>query len=253
MTVIWSSKIYFWSLWSIGHGPFLTENTGWQLCFFFRWGTGIKTLEPRDKGHLCVLLCCTCARYCAVLMFQDTSSVFKNLCFFFSLSWVIKWIIRMHDAGRPAERNLQLVTCLKQRAAWAQGEQRELRLDSSVVSSVCCRFKYSNNSQTPTRIVRKSAYGQPYSCLLDVTHPLHPCGKSRGMEINPALWLHWSAHILKGQSRIHSSVYNIKLLKILKAKTGSRLKSTLQIPNWNRCSWARTMIITAGLDDVLEN
>lgn len=71
--------------------------------------------------YLCVLLCCTCAcRFNAWL--RDISSVFKNkFLFFFFLNFVLgNQIIRMHGAGRPAERNLQLVT-------FSNREQRELR------------------------------------------------------------------------------------------------------------------------------
>lgn len=74
-----------------------------------------------DKVYLCVLLCCTCAcRFNAWL--RDISSVFKNkFLFFFFFYFVLgNQIIRMHGAGRPAERNLQLVT-------FSNREQRELR------------------------------------------------------------------------------------------------------------------------------
>lgn len=152
---------------------------------------GWKTLEPEvqsdsdiwpaqlfwggDKGPVF----CYTAHVPVIVQFQCLapkhfiSSVFKNQIFFFSLSWVIKWIIRVHDAGRPAERNLQLVTFLKQRAAWAQEEQRELQLDSSMVSSVCCRFKDTSNSkntQSDThQDCQKSAYRpQPPSLIWEI-------------------------------------------------------------------------------------
>lgn len=79
----------------------------------------------------------------------------------------------MHDADRPAETNLQLVSVETK----SSRESRKKQLDSGLTHSLCVEdlsavITAKTHPYAPTKAVRISAYRRSYLSLPGVTYPL---------------------------------------------------------------------------------